>query len=92
MPVTIHKCIDWVPDIFDAIEGLKKNPGVSGMLSSGKQDTAWEGRELLKHVLIACGDVLSLIVAGRVTQQNLQTLIEAIGAREYHGRNIVRRI
>jgi copper homeostasis protein len=89
LPVTVHKCIDLVPDIFDAIEALNQIPGVQSILSSGQADTAEHGAELLKRMLQACGEKLRLIVAGKVTQENLAELVLTIGAREYHGRRIV---
>ncbi len=89
LPITIHKCIDLVPDIFEAIEDLKQIPGIQSILSSGQADTAEHGAELMKRMLQACGEKLKLIVAGKVTQENLPHLIPNIGATEYHGRRIV---
>jgi len=34
-------------------------------------------------------DQLTIIPAGRITNQNLQKIHESIGASEYHGRRIV---
>jgi len=89
MSVTIHKCIDLVPDIFEAIKQLKRIPGIRSVLSSGKADNAIEGTEVLRQMLPACGERLTLIVAGKVTQENLKILVRDIGTREYHGRKIV---
>lgn len=89
MEVTIHKCIDLVPDVFNAIEQLKRIPGISGILSSGQASTAIQGADKLREMLRACESHISLIVAGRVTQENLKELISVIGAKEYHGRRIV---
>lgn len=89
MSITIHKCIDLVPDIFSAIEELKRIPGIRSILSSGQEATAMEGAVRLKMILDACGEQLTLIVAGKVTQENLADLVVKIGAKEYHGRRIV---
>lgn len=89
MSVTIHKCIDAVPDVFRAIEQLKFIPGITAILSSGQADTALQGAGMLKKMMQACGEKLTLIVAGKVTQENLSELIDTIGANEYHGRRIV---
>jgi len=89
MSLTIHKCIDMVPDVLDAIARLKTMPGVTHILSSGQTQTAWEGRLLLQKMGMACNGALTLIVAGKVTRENLQEHITAIGAQEYHGRRIV---
>ena len=89
MRVTIHKCIDVVPDVFVAIEQLKNIPGIHAVLSSGQSVDAISGAERLQQMLLACGDQLTLIVAGKVTRENLEFLIREIGAMEYHGRKIV---
>jgi copper homeostasis protein len=89
MTITIHKCIDLVPDITEGINALKKIPGVTSILSSGQAATAMDGKSTLHHMLEICGYDLKLIVAGKVTEQNLHVLIDEIGATEYHGRLIV---
>ena len=89
MSVTIHKCIDLVPDILTAIDVLKNFSGVTSILSSGQAATAWDGRIVLREMHAACRDALTLIVAGKVTRENLLAHVAAIGAREYHGRRIV---
>jgi copper homeostasis protein len=89
MPVTIHKCIDLVADVFETIEQLKEISGIRSILSSGQADTAMEGTALLKRMFHACDKRLTLIVAGKVVQENLPQLISTIGAGEYHGRRIV---
>lgn len=89
MSITIHKCIDQAPDIMQAIEALKMIPGITSILSSGQAATATEGKNTLRKMLQACGTDLTLIVAGKVTRENLSDLISDIGATEYHGRLIV---
>ncbi|HLF64850.1 MAG TPA: copper homeostasis protein CutC [Saprospiraceae bacterium] len=89
LPVTIHKCIDLVPDVFEAIEELKQIHGVRSILSSGQASTASQGAGMLKKMLLACGERLTLIVAGKVTQQILPELIVTLDATEYHGRQII---
>ena len=89
MKVCIHKAIDETPDPVQEIEQLKAIPNVISILTSGKSARAKEGIPLLKQMLVACGDRLQLIVAGKVTDMNLSTLHNEIGAAEYHGRKIV---
>jgi copper homeostasis protein len=89
MSITIHKCIDLVPDILEAIAQLKEVPGVRSILSSGQAPTALLGSAKLKEMLKFCESHITLIVAGKVTQENLKELILVIGAKEYHGRCIV---
>ena len=88
-PITIHKCIDLTPNPLKEISRLKKIPRVSSILTSGKQATAAEGIELLRKMVRACGSEIDLIVAGKVTDQNIDYLHNEIGAHQYHGRRIV---
>jgi copper homeostasis protein len=87
--VTIHKCIDLVPDLMNDLQALKRIPGVTSLLSSGQAPTALLGADLLKQMQEECGETLTLIVAGKVTQENLTELRQLTGAREFHGRQIV---
>lgn len=87
--LTIHKCIDLVPDMMHEIRALKQISGVTSILSSGQAPTALLGADLLKQMQEECGENLTLIVAGKVTPANLKELRQLTGAREFHGRHIV---
>jgi len=89
MQICIHKAIDETPDPVREIERLKAIPQVISILTSGKAATAEEGIPVLKQLLRTCGDRLQLIVAGKVTDENLLALHAEIGAAAYHGRKIV---
>ncbi len=88
-PVTFHKAIDECSDPVHATEVLKTIPGATRILSSGGASTALEGTEMLKSMIKAAGEDLIIIAAGKVTNENLEKVHNAIGAREYHGRLIV---
>jgi len=89
--VVIHKAIDLTPDLFASMKMLQQIPGVNAILTSGKSVTALEGADLLKKM---CDHLksspnpnnLSIIVAGRVTYDNLNHLHHLIGAGQYHGK------
>jgi copper homeostasis protein len=89
LPVTIHKAIDETADPLAGIESLKSIPGITHVLSSGKAETAIRGAGLLKKMILAAGNDLIVLVAGRITAANLEQVHQLIGAREYHGRKIV---
>jgi len=89
MQVTFHKAFDDCPDLFKALEDLKKT-GVDRLLTSGGKATAMEATELLNQLIEKSGGKPQLIVAGKVTHENiseLKTLI--VKAKEFHGRRIV---
>ncbi|MGK0365885.1 MAG: copper homeostasis protein [Saprospiraceae bacterium] len=89
MQVTFHKAIDDTIDILAAVDTLKTIPQITGILTSGGCATAQEGISVLKEMKKRCGEQISLIVAGKVTEDNLAFLCKEIGAVEYHGKLIV---
>ncbi len=89
MKVTFHKAIDESPDIFLELEKLRSIPEVTSVLTSGGKTTALEGKEVLKKMIQAAENELTIIPAGRITDQNIKEIHGFIDAREYHGRRIV---
>jgi copper homeostasis protein len=87
--VTSHKAIDETADILKSVAALKCIPGIRRILTSGGAATALEGAPVLRQMLAAAGPDLTILAAGRVTNENLKEVHRATGAREYHGRRIV---
>ncbi|MFZ2900564.1 MAG: copper homeostasis protein CutC [Saprospiraceae bacterium] len=90
MTVTIHKAIDLSPDPLAELESLRPIANITHILTSGKQATALEGAPLLREMIRAAGDRFVILVAGKVTWENLEEVGKATGAREYHGKRIVK--
>lgn len=88
MEVTFHKAIDEVEAPVVEVEKLTEM-GVTRILTSGKAATALEGEAILNEMLIAAGDRIEVVVAGGVTQENLDLVRSRIPAAEFHGRRIV---
>ncbi len=86
---TFHKAIDVTSDPLVAIEGLKDIPNVVSILSSGGHATAEEGLNTLKEMKLKCGQDISLIPAGKITNENVVTFHDLLNVQEYHGRLIV---
>jgi copper homeostasis protein len=89
MQVTFHKAIDETPDLVQSVQQLKEL-GVHRILTSGGKPTALEGKENLLHMIETAGTELQIIVAGKVTWENLDTIFQTIPNKEYHGRRIVK--
>lgn len=87
--VTFHKAIDLTSDPVKSAKKLTEIKGIQRILTSGGKATAEEGKKNLIKMQKAVGEVLNIIVAGKVTKENLEKLHRSIGAREYHGRRIV---
>jgi len=91
--LTIHKVIDTssdiIRDVFDLVKWVKASGINLSILSSGGEATALEGAIMLNRMARICSDHIELIVAGKVTSDNLASVQKAIPAPAYHGRRIV---
>lgn len=88
MEVTFHKAIDELEDPTLVIDDLI-NLGVKRILSSGTKPTALEGKDMLNKMMEKAGDRLTIVVAGKVTKENLPEISSLIPSKEYHGKIIV---
>lgn len=88
MEVTFHKAIDELEDLTLVIDDLI-NLGVKRILSSGTKPTALEGKDMLNKMIEKAGDRLTIVVAGKVTKENLPEISSLIPSKEYHGKIIV---
>lgn len=88
MSVTFHKAIDELKDPVSEVKKLAKI-GVNRILTSGTKETALEGKEILKEMIKKAGDEIIIIVAGKVTKENLDEISTLIPTKEYHGKKIV---
>ncbi len=88
MQVTFHKAFDNVNDPFSEMEKLIE-AGVHRILTSGLHVTAMKGTHVLKKLIQKANGHIKIIVAGKVTKENLAELSHKIPANEFHGRRIV---
>lgn len=88
MSITFHKAID---ELENPVAEVKKlaNLGVNRILTSGTKETALEGQEILKEMIKEAGEDIIIIVAGKVTKDNLDEISKLIPTKEYHGKKIV---
>lgn len=88
MSITFHKAID---ELENPVAEVKKlaNLGVNRILTSGTKETALEGQEILKKMIKEAGEDIIIIVAGKVTKDNLDEISKLILAKEYHGKKII---
>lgn len=88
MEVTFHKAIDETENILENTADLKKL-GVKRILSSGGKTTAEEGMIVLNQMIEIGTPELTVIVAGKVTNENYPDILIKIPSKEYHGRKLV---
>lgn len=88
MEITFHKAIDEVENPVAEIEKFIEL-GITRILTSGKKETALEGQELLNKMLKASQNKIKIVVAGKVTKDNLEVVSQKIPSSEFHGKRIV---
>ena len=86
--VTFHKAIDEIVNPLDYIDDLI-NIGIKRILTSGGKATALEGKDLINEIIKKSNKRLKVVVAGKVTKENLNELSNLICANEFHGKLIV---
>lgn len=86
--VTFHKAID---EVYDPVVEVTKlaDLGVGRILTSGKEVTALEGKNMLNQMIEKAGSSIEIVVAGRVTDMNIEEVSSIIKANEFHGKLIV---
>ena len=88
MEVTFHKAIDEIQNPFDYIDDLV-NIGIKRILTSGGKATALEGKDLINEIIKKSNERLKIVVAGKVTKENINELSNLISTDEFHGKLIV---
>ena len=83
MEVTFHKAIDEILNPLDYIDDLI-NIGIKRILTSGGKATALEGKDLINEIIKKSNGRLKIVVAGKVTKENLNALCNLIFANEFH--------
>jgi copper homeostasis protein len=83
MSAAFHKAFDQTRDLDEALETLIAL-GVDRVLTSGGMPTAEEGADALARLINQAGDRIGVIVAGRLTVENLDAIIIRTGASEVH--------
>ena len=92
LPVTFHKAIDELENPVEGVRVLKNITGIKRILTSGGKATAKEGAEMLRKMLEEAGQNLIILVAGKVTGENVEEIQQLTGAKEFHGRRIVGKV
>ena len=89
LEITFHKAIDEVSSIFTELDRLRSIKEITNILTSGAADSAMRGSHTLKEMVTRYKGQLTIIAAGKISEQNIVKVHELIGAQEYHGRKIV---
>jgi copper homeostasis protein len=83
MSVTFHRAFDMTRDPFAALETLI-GLGVDRILTSGQEESAMAGLELLRKLVDHAGDRIIIMPAGNIHEANLAKIANETGAKELH--------
>lgn len=89
LSVTFHKAIDETPDLLKSLQTLSSLQNIDTILTSGGAATAETGCHILRKMIAQSPSHLSILPAGRITQDNLAHIHQLLGVQAYHGRRIV---
>ena len=89
LKVIFHKAIDITSDPLKSLKNLIKYSNINGVLTSGGFKKAEDGVKLLKNMLDICPINFELIIAGKITSENINKINQKLSAKFYHGKKIV---
>lgn len=89
LPVTFHKAIDELENPVEGVRDLLQIKNVKRILTSGGKPTALEGQEVIREMIKVAGEQITILVAGKVLDSNVNEIQKSTGAKELHGRRIV---
>ena len=83
LSVTFHRAFDSCRNPFAALE-LLATRGVDRILTSGQQPTAPEGAPLLRHLVEAAANRITILAGCGVNETNIRSLAQTTGVTEFH--------
>jgi copper homeostasis protein len=89
LPVTFHKAIDILENPVEGVSDLKEINEIKRILTSGGKPTALEGLETIRKMIEVAGEQITILVAGKVLDSNVEEIQKLTGAKELHGRRIL---
>ncbi len=89
LPVTFHKAIDELANPVDGVKQLLAIDGITRILTSGGEKTAKQGAKKIREMIQVAGKRITILVAGKITSENIHEIQTLTGRHEFHGRRIV---
>jgi copper homeostasis protein len=81
--VTFHRAIDMSVDLLRAAEDVCQT-GADRILTSGGEQTAWQGVETISRLVKTVLGRISVIACGGINHDNAASIVERTGVREIH--------
>lgn len=83
MAVTFHRAFDMARDPFEALEDLK-TAGVDRILTSGQNNLAPDGAELIARLVRQSAGKVIIMPGGGLNEHNISEFAKKVTATEYH--------
>lgn len=81
--VTFHRAFDMANDAHRALDELVEL-GVERVLTSGQEETALEGAELIAGLVRRAGERIAVMAGGGINERNVGRIVAQTGVREVH--------
>lgn len=78
-----HRAFDFVPEPLDAADQLAQL-GITRLLTSGQQPTAFDGALLIRQVVERCAARMEVLPGGGITSQSACEVVRATGCTQVH--------
>ena len=88
LKTVFHKAIEEAPDLPAAAQAVFQDTPVDAILTAGGEGKATDNLPVLRK-LLDIADQKELVACGKITDENLTRIHEALGANSYHGKKIV---
>ncbi|RPI81642.1 MAG: copper homeostasis protein CutC, partial [Planctomycetaceae bacterium] len=82
-PTVFHRAFDVVPDPFAALE-LLIDLGITRILTSGQEESAYNGTELIRRLIEAARGRIEILPGGGIDPFNMSDVITRTGTRQIH--------
>jgi len=89
MKITFHKAIDQTSNIINELGRLEKIEGITSVLTSGGVQYILDEKSQIKDIMNNFGKKFNIILAGGITDKNLNEVKNKFEAYEFHGKKIV---
>ncbi|HXV59861.1 MAG TPA: copper homeostasis protein CutC [Vicinamibacteria bacterium] len=83
MAVTFHRAFDMAREPFEALESLVEL-GVDRLLTSGQEESAMAGLDLLRQLIEEAGERIIVMPAGSIHERNIEKIARETRASELH--------
>jgi copper homeostasis protein len=83
LSVTFHRAFDMTRDPFAALETLV-SLGIDRLLTSGQEESAMAGLDLLRELVRRAGDRIVVMPGGNIHETNVAKVARETGAKELH--------